>query len=94
MSEYIKREDVINAVKQNAGFINQDPYPHDCIIDICNTIPSADVVERQRGLWRHYEGMLTCLRCNAEYYDDIMDYCGGEVPRFCPNCGTIMIGER
>ena len=39
-------------------------------------------------IWRHYEGMLTCSECGAEFYDDIMEYLGDDVPKFCPDCGA------
>ena len=42
------------------------------------------------GEWRHYEGMLSCSNCGSEFYDDIMEYCGDKVPRFCPDCGKYM----
>ena len=35
--------------------------------EIQNTQPKT-------GHWRHYEGMLTCSKCGAEVYDDIMEY--------------------
>lgn len=43
------------------------------------------------GNWRHYEGMLICSECGAEFYDDIMEYCGDDVPKCCPNCGCHMV---
>lgn len=46
--------------------------------------------ERKRGRWRHYECYLTCSECGEEYDDDIMAYCGDNVPKFCPNCGADM----
>ena len=42
------------------------------------------------GQWRHYEGMLICSECGAEYYDDIMEYCGDDVPKCCPDCGAYI----
>lgn len=42
------------------------------------------------GRWRHYEGMLICSECGTEFYDDIMEYCGDDVPKCCPNCGARM----
>ena len=50
--------------------------------------------ERKTGRWGHYEGCLTCSECGIEYYDDIMEYCGDDVPRFCPNCGADMRGKN
>ena len=49
--------------------------------------------ERPKGKWRQYEGNLTCLVCNAEFYDDIMEYTGDDVPKYCPNCGSDNRGE-
>lgn len=48
--------------------------------------------ERKKGTWRHYEGTLTCSVCGAEFYDEIMEYFGGDVPRFCPDCGADLRG--
>lgn len=50
----------------------------------------VDAVPVRYGRWRHYEGMLTCSECGMEFYDDIMEYCGDHVPKFCPNCGAYM----
>ena len=47
--------------------------------------------EPKTGYWRHYEGMLICSECGDEFYDDIMEYCGDDVPKCCPNCGCRMV---
>ena len=58
---------------------------------LCDGIEECDDVEtEQNGYWRHYEGYLICSECGAEYYDEIMEYCGDDVPKFCPNCGKNM----
>lgn len=49
--------------------------------------------EPKTGHWRHYEGMLICSKCGTEFYDDIMEYCGDDVPKYCPNCGARMESE-
>lgn len=46
--------------------------------------------EPKTGHWRHYEGMLICSECGSEFYDDIMEYCGDDVPKCCPDCGAKM----
>ena len=51
---------------------------------------AVDAVPVRRGRWRHYEGMLYCSECGTEFYDDIMEWCGDHVPKFCPNCGADM----
>lgn len=45
------------------------------------------------GKWRHYEGMLYCSKCGAEFYDEIMEYTGDEVPKYCPQCGQPKMQE-
>ena len=50
-------------------------------------LPSA---EPKTGKWRHYEGMLTCSECASEFYDTIIEFCGDDVPHFCPDCGAKM----
>lgn len=52
-----------------------------------------DAVTVRHGYWRHYEGMLYCSECGTEFYDDIMEYCGDNVPHFCPECGARMDGK-
>ena len=56
-----------------------------------DSLPSA---EPKTGKWRHYEGMLTCSECASEFYDTIMEFCGDDVPHFCPDCGADMRGEK
>lgn len=46
------------------------------------------------GHWQHYEGMLICSECGAEFYDDIMEYCGDDVPKCCPDCGIRMVDPQ
>lgn len=52
--------------------------------------PTVDAVPVRHGRWRHYEGMLICSECGGEFYDDIMEWCGDHVPKFCPECGADM----
>ena len=52
-----------------------------------------DAVEVKYGRWRNYEGILTCSVCGMEFYNDIMEYTGDEVPHYCPNCGAFMENE-
>lgn len=57
----------------------------DCVIDKQPTIEP-----RAKSKWWHYEGILQCCNCSAEFYDDIVEYTGDDVPKFCPNCGADM----
>lgn len=70
------------------------------LIDISEAIIMAvDAIDEKDKLsaesekvrhWRHYENMLSCPECGAEYYDEIMYYCGDDVPKYCPLCGCKM----
>ena len=92
MNDYIRREDALKGahdivVEQKSGY----KYRHRCIDpQYIRELPAADVEERKTGKWRHYENNLTCSECGDVFYDDIMDYCGDEVPHYCPNCGAKM----
>ena len=57
--------------------------------DRIKTLPSA---RSKIGTWRHYEGTLTCSECTASFDDSSMDFCGDDVPHFCPDCGAEMKG--
>ena len=97
MAEYIDRGDLtIWLNKKSCEFSMNDVAPIGWtlkgLVNELATFPSADVVERKVGSWRHYEGELTCSECAATIYDDIMSLLGDDVPRFCPNCGAQMIG--
>ena len=49
--------------------------------------------KQKAGYWRHYEGMLYCSKCGAEFYDEIMEHCGDDVPKYCPDCGQPKMFE-
>lgn len=71
--------------------------------EVCKFLANQmDVLEKQisssenpnkTGHWRHYENMLYCSECGEAYYDDIMEYCGDDVPKYCPMCGSRMMQE-
>ena len=54
---------------------------------------TGDAVPVRHGIWWHYEGMLTCSECGTQFYDNITEYCGDHVPKFCPECGAKMDGK-
>lgn len=65
-------------------------------MDFCGWLddaPTVDAVPVKHGWWWHYEGMLICSECGTQFYDDISEYCGDHVPKFCPNCGAKMDGK-
>ena len=90
MSEYIKREDVLELAKR--GFIVGNRN-YQKVVALINDIPSADVVERKRGQWK--DAMQSCrdsphVKCSVcgEYYWQYFKKFS-----FCPNCGADMRGD-
>ena len=63
------------------------------LYDFVDGLPPVTPKEKT-GHWRHYEGMLICSECGTEFYDDIMEYCGDDVPKCCPNCGAKMVESQ
>lgn len=86
MSDLIDRNAVMLRVRE---FIGNPTYDETMLVNDLNALPSAEP-ERKKGKWWHYEGMLTCSECGMEFYDDIEEYCGDDVPKFCPDCGAEM----
>lgn len=90
MSEYIKREDAINAVKMLYGGFG-------AMANI-NAIPSANVREIKRGQWSLDNIIFTdsdgVSRSGMRGYkcSECGGFCIGE-SNFCPNCGADMREE-
>ena len=99
MSDYIKREDVIDIIEEVCPIYRND-YRY-ILKDKIADLPSADVVERERGEWideaDKYDASFgihdyRCSNCNS-YADE---HIGGHEwytmlkPNFCPNCGADM----
>ena len=100
MDELIYRQDAIDEVN-NHRYVFKNKHLNDyeqgwndacdyCADEWLEQLPSA----RRKGHWRNYEGTLTCSVCEAEFDNGIMEYCGDDVPMFCPNCGADMRGEE
>ena len=85
MSDYIKREDAIKAIKKDImGGLNYE--------SILNDLPSADVVEVRRGKW-----IKAADDGERSFYAEC-DQCHKVTPNgwnmnYCPNCGARMDGE-
>lgn len=86
-TEYIKREDALNAIRKSP--ISNMGTRIFCI-DAIADIPAADVVERKHGEWIHRTGNRDeCSNCGARYYQDLKE----PFMNFCPNCGSQMGDE-
>lgn len=94
MSEYIKREDALNAIRKSPiSNMSTRLFCVDAIADI----PAADVVERKRGKWIYQfhedEVGVTCSECGM--YEEsfakwIYDDGYRVVYNYCPYCGAEM----
>ena len=98
MSDLISRQDTIDAMYQleaedieTYGCFIPEGFHANQAVEALEALPSAEP-HRKKGKWWHYEGMLTCSECGMEFYDDIEEYCGDDVPKFCPDCGAEMSG--
>lgn len=94
MSDYIKREDAVEAFYTATG----DGDKADWCVGVIMSIPDADVVERKVGRWMPSTviipvkntdgtysnfGTLVCSSCNNPVALVVWD-------NFCPNCGADM----
>ena len=102
MTEYIERETVIKALKDNVTEMESYIYfgsnlgvPEDEIEDIVNEIPAADVEPVKHGKWTSNGDDWECYKCsicrNEAYWD--ADY-GQQLFDFCPWCGAKMDGKE
>ena len=90
MDDYISRTEAL-AIFDDASPLD---YNAQAYRNIIAELRVADVQPIKHGKWRRYESMLECMNCGAEFYDDIMEYLGDKVPKFCPECGADMRGEK
>lgn len=92
MSEYIRREDAVEALDGKiivTGHENADAVLQ-YMKDISNKIKSiepADVVQVRHARWERYSGItIRCSRCEHVIHDWRYSECN-----FCPNCGAKMV---
>ena len=96
MSDYIKREDAIQAI---VGHLVPKQYDGDLVNagfevahEIVDAVPSADVMPVRHGHWIDYDDDIVSCECSAchkkfnLYEDDVNGY------PYCPNCGARMDG--
>ena len=77
MSDYIKREDALNALRE---------YPVTKLKTAIRRLPSADVAPVRHGRWEKNDD-YTCSLCG---YRMVI---GDGAYNYCPNCGARMDGE-
>ena len=92
MTEYIKRDDVMNLVKQGKLVSNRN---YESVCAYINSVPSADVVERKKGEWirviEELGELWMCSECMEEFipHDGMEEF--ASYAHFCPNCGAEMV---
>lgn len=85
MTDYIKRDDALNAFNN---------YFYAGITANINKIPSEDVEPVRHGHWIEKAFRIMCSDCGAEFKDEILYMIGNdEQMSYCPNCGARMDGE-
>ena len=90
MDDTISKQRAIDALNDLIAGVTENGYEwiyKDDALEAVNELPSA---QPKRGKWRNYEGVLTCSECASEFYNTIMEFCGDDVPHFCPDCGADM----
>lgn len=84
MSEYIRKEDVLNLPQSIERNLCGEIVERSIDVKDIESLEPADVALVRHARWRHYEGMYACEDCGAQLDD--------ESP-FCPMCGAKMDGE-
>ena len=95
MSDLISRQAVLNTLDNMDKALDEERTveKYKKLLTECIKVMTSDSENPNKcGIWRHYEGMLYCSKCGAEFYDEIMEYTGDEVPKHCPDCGAKMKG--
>ena len=81
MSDYIKREDAIDAIYGYGKFAQ----------DIIKRIPAANVVERKTGKWEEYGEPNAHGKFEIGYHKcNLCGAIGIKEFNYCPNCGAEM----
>lgn len=92
VSEYIKRDVAISAIKNVIGNLD-----HECksMMDFCSALwdtPTSDVVEVRHGRWE--PGNPICPICGEDKFKGLdADIWSDWEPKHCPNCGAKMDKE-
>ena len=95
MAEYIDREAAIKAIENTDCAVIAycaESCEADCLREIIESVPAADVVPVVHGTWMHYgcdDEIVTCSRCGYEARAEAFYVRKGS---HCPMCGAKMNG--
>ena len=84
MSDYISRDDALNALRE---------YPVTKLKTVIRRLPSADVAPIRHGRWINCEWVesgFKFVRCSECKHDDM----NSRMYKYCPNCGAKMDKEN
>lgn len=97
MSDYIRRQDAIDAFNRIKNILKKPETAHyDTLMfyeieDVLEDVEPADVVQVVHGRWIKYTGMgkvqWMCSECSAEEKNP-------KVANYCYHCGAKMDGEE
>lgn len=102
MAEYIERE-IAKKAFQDMDSGRSDGWTTslspeeaaDYLAEYLDDIPAADVSPIKHGHWeydKHFR-FARCSECEAEFYIcDLEEISGGNLVKYCPNCGAKMDG--
>lgn len=93
MAEYIKRDDVIQAIERyslgNGSALGHHSGAVDCAIQTIENMPAADVVPVRHGKWLLYFTWVghywECSECHTNPFIYVT-----KDTKFCPKCGAKM----
>lgn len=98
MTDYIKREDAVRAIKESKVFALLSTRFF--IEDLIKDIPAADVIEQKHGKWVDTEPHLEDWQQRKNgmaYYCSVCGHRAGKnkhrTYKYCPWCGAKMDGE-
>ena len=92
MSDYISREEAINAF----CIATADGDKADWCVGVIQSIPAANVREVVKAVWEWNDnnGYYYCGNCTAVSPREDQDGEYIDCPNYCPNCGADMRGEE
>ena len=94
MSDFIRREDVVEALYQaiRTTLIGTFTDSMSLAIAMANNLPSVESERTGRWVLWNEPGCeyAKCTACGEMYNQDDLYIGGNDYPKFCPNCGAKM----